>query len=185
MCTFISSRTFSWRGLASSRCPGATQQWITKSSRPAFLTSLDSPLDPLATRSAPFGPGPDGLNSPGQDRILEPRQRSEQIEGFPFTDQKSSPLATLQGNTDASIARLKAELDHLREGIERRDDRAGDTLSRPLSPFTSLSLSLFDSLSLSTLTMHRLQARISYCLKLHIDVNVYINNHTNINTHIA
>jgi len=181
MCTFISSRTFSWRLLASSRCSGATQEWITKSSRPAFLASLDRPLDPLATRSAPFGPGPDGLNSPGQDRILEPRQRSEQIEGFPFTDQKSSPLATLQGNTDASIARLKAELEHLREGIERRDDRAGDTLS----PFPSLSMSLLDSLSLSTLTILRLQARIAYRPKLHIDVNVYISNHTNINTHIA
>ena len=65
-----------------------------------------------------------------QDRLLEPEQRSEQMEGFPFVDQKASAVAGLEDKAADSVSLLKHELEGVREGLERSagrsaHDRAG------------------------------------------------------------
>ena len=64
------------------------------------------------------------------DETLRPGERSEQMEGFPFVDQQSSPLARWEGSTAASMAGIQRRLDSLREQLERdggrnATDRAG------------------------------------------------------------
>ena len=65
-----------------------------------------------------------------QDRTLAPEQRSQQMEGFPFVDQKASAIAGLEDKTADSISHLKRELEGVRAGLERsagrsRHDRGG------------------------------------------------------------
>jgi len=65
-----------------------------------------------------------------EDLAREPGARSQQMEGFPFVDQGSSPMAHLEGRTAESITNLKRQLDGLERGLERfggrhAKDRAG------------------------------------------------------------
>jgi len=64
------------------------------------------------------------------DMTLQPHERSQQMEGYPFTDQTSSPMANLEGSTAHGIQRLKSHLAALQRGLEatgghRPGDRAG------------------------------------------------------------